>query len=168
MVGKKEQQMLGIMKDLESRIGRMIPYDTLYSSCAYVLNSDKAIKDALKKLINKEKIYVPREGFYSLNKKVEITKDTIEANFIICKIEHRGIDEPSAIFCTKIEYMHDIDKNDKMFDFVFDHHLMFWNNDLLVFKVWLPNGEKDKEFKDVFEAMESVGIKCNARRENEN
>jgi len=103
------------------------------------------------------------KGYQTL--KQFITNNTIESDFIVCKIKHKGIDEPSAIFCTKIEYMHDINKKDKDFGFVFDHHLMFWNKDLLVFKVWLPNGEKDKEFKDVFEAMDSCGIKCNVGKE---
>lgn len=67
-------------------------------------------------------------------------------------IEHKGVQENSRIFCDGIDYIKDRNEN------IFDHHLMFWLNGKLVFKVWLPNNPKDKEFKDIYEAMESVGI----------
>ncbi len=67
-------------------------------------------------------------------------------------IDHKGVTQRSRIFCDKIEYIHDRNNN------VFDHHLMFWNKGGLIFKVWLPNEKKDKEFKDIYEALRSVGI----------
>ena len=77
-------------------------------------------------------------------------------------IKHKGVPEPSRIFCDEIRYMHikgswEYSKNNYMP--VFDHHLMFYDNKNLVFKVWLPNRLKDKKFKDIHEALESVGIK---------
>ena len=45
-----------------------------------------------------------------------------------------------------------------MFGKTFDHHLMFWKGKELVFKIWLPNDNRDKEFKDVNEALRSVGM----------
>lgn len=99
-------------------------------------------------------------------KKPTITQNLIKADFINCKIEHKGTEEPSGIFCDKIEYMHDKDKVG--FSEMFDHHLMFWKGDFLVFKVWLPNGKNDKEFEDIFEAMESCGIKCLIRKDEKN
>ncbi len=66
-------------------------------------------------------------------------------------ISHKGTSEKSRIFCDKIEYIHDRKGR------IFDHHLMFWNNNKLVFKVWLKS---DKEFKNIKEALKSVGILC--------
>lgn len=57
----------------------------------------------------------------------------------------------------KIEYLH-IKKRDKIFGDIFDHHLMFYLKKDLVFKVWLPNEDEDKEFKNINEALESVGM----------
>ena len=65
-------------------------------------------------------------------------------------INHKGTSEKSRIFCDKIEYIHN--RKGK----IFDHHLMFWNNNKLVFKVWLKS---DKEFNDIKEALENVDIK---------
>ena len=67
-------------------------------------------------------------------------------------VEQKGANEKSQIFCDKIEYIHNKDGP------IFDHHLMFWNNGKLVFKIWLPNEEKDREFKDIYEALKNVGI----------
>jgi len=67
-------------------------------------------------------------------------------------INHKGVNEKSRLFCDKIEYIHNRNSD------VFDHHLMFWNKGELIFKVWLPNERKDKEFKDVYEALSSVDI----------
>jgi len=74
------------------------------------------------------------------------------SDFIIIKIKQPNTEQPSYLFCNKIEYMHDKDKN------YFDHHIMIYRGDKLIFKVWLPNSEKDKEFKSAKEALESVGM----------
>lgn len=89
--------------------------------------------------------------------KLKKSKDKLEG-FCDCLIEHKGIEEPSIIFCDKIEYRH-IRGEQEMFGKTFDHHLMFWKEKDLVFKVYLPNEEKDKEFSDIFKALKSVGIK---------
>lgn len=81
-------------------------------------------------------------------------KDIIESrNGLNVLIKHKGINEDSRIFCDKIEYMHD--RKGK----IFDHHLMFWLKDELVFKIWLPNESKDKQFKDINEALKNCGIR---------
>ena len=80
-------------------------------------------------------------------------KDIIEGNFDVL-IKHKGVEESSRLFgCNKIEYLHD-----RLKDF-FDHHIMIYRDKKLFFKVWLPNSSKDKEFKDVKEALDSVGMK---------
>jgi len=71
-------------------------------------------------------------------------------------IKHKGVQEKSMIFCDRIKYMHD--RGTFRGENTFDHHLMFYNKGKLVFKVWLKNREKDKEFKDIEKAMESVDI----------
>lgn len=68
-------------------------------------------------------------------------------------IETKNTSERSRIFCDEIEYLHSKEKDR------FDHHLMFYYKGRLVFKVWLPNEPKDKEFKDVNEALKSVSIR---------
>lgn len=77
-------------------------------------------------------------------------------------LKHKGVSENSRIFCDKIEYLHERGNREYLkgdcMPF-FDHHLMFYNKKDLIFKVWLPNGDKDKEFKDIYEAIKSVGIK---------
>lgn len=84
-------------------------------------------------------------------------KDAIkDKNGLDVLIMHKGVREKSKIFCDKIVYIHDRG----MFEGrpVFDHHLMFWNKGMLVFKIWLPNEGKDKEFNDIYKALESVKI----------
>lgn len=81
-------------------------------------------------------------------------KDLIESkNGLNVLIKHKGIVEDSRIFCDTIEYMHD--RKGK----IFDHHLMFWAKDELVFKIWLPNEAKDRTFKNINEALKSCGIR---------
>ena len=89
-----------------------------------------------------------------------IDKEKIEGD-TICRLKHKGTIESSLIFCDKIEYLHDKSEEDRFGDIIFDHHLMFYNKKKLIFKVYLPNEKNDKEFSDVFEALESVGIKVN-------
>ncbi|MFH1802814.1 MAG: hypothetical protein ABH864_05205 [archaeon] len=80
------------------------------------------------------------------------TKDTIVGDFDVL-IKQQKTEEKSRLFaCTKVEYLHD-----KKEDF-FDHHLMFYKGKTLIFKVWLPNSKTDKPFKNVSEALESVGM----------
>lgn len=87
-----------------------------------------------------------------------INKDIIETrksdDFIIVKIKQPNTEQPSFLFCDKIEYLHNRDRNKSFFD----HHLMIYRGDKLIFKVWLPNLTRDKEFNDVREALKSVGM----------
>lgn len=84
-----------------------------------------------------------------------ITKNTIDSANCDCFIKQKGTNgQPSRIFCERIEYLHKKKKDS------FHHHLFFYNHGLLVFKVWLSNRSEDMEFKDIFEALESVKIKC--------
>ena len=80
-------------------------------------------------------------------------KDVLEGKFDVL-ISQKNTEQSSRLFnCTRIEYLHDRNEN------YFDHHLMFYNGKKLIFKVWLKNSQKDKEFKNVKEALESVGMK---------
>jgi len=160
----EEIRMIKLIKEVESQLGRLVPLEEIYQRGLTIFFSGEKIKNIIGRLVKKNLVHIPREGYLMFVKKPLITKDEIEADLIICKIKHKGIGEPSAIFCDKIEYLHNISKDNKLFGFVFDHHLMFWKRGDLVFKVWLPNSRKNKEFKDVFEAMESVGIKCNVEK----
>lgn len=105
-----------------------------------------------------------REKWEKKHEDETISKDLIKSPDCNCLIEHKGTEpgESSIIFCDKIEYMHDRGKMG--FSEIFDHHLMFWLGKKLVFKVYLPNSESDKEFKDIFEAMKSCEIKCDVKR----
>ncbi|MBS3099290.1 hypothetical protein J4462_03700 [Candidatus Pacearchaeota archaeon] len=79
-------------------------------------------------------------------------KDVIEGEFDVL-IKQKNTEEKSRLFnCDKIEYLHS-----KQGDF-FDHHIMIYRGKKLIFKVWLPNSAKDKEFKSLKEALESVDI----------
>ena len=69
---------------------------------------------------------------------------------IIISIKQSNTEQESYLFCDKIEYMHDRDNN------FFDHHLMIYLGEKLIFKVWLPNGADSKEFRGVKEALKSV------------
>ena len=68
-------------------------------------------------------------------------------------IPTNNTEEDSRIFCDEIEYIADKTKIE------FDHHLMFRQGKKLVFKIWLPNCQEDKPFKDINAALKSVGIK---------
>lgn len=85
-------------------------------------------------------------------------KDEVKSKDLNILIKHKGVAETSRLFCDKIKYIHDKGYSRHFKSYIFDHHLMFYLKNKLVFKVWLPNKKKDKEFKDVFEALESVGI----------
>jgi len=89
----------------------------------------------------------------------KFNKDIIECNahsdFVIVTIKQKNTEQPSYLFCTKIYYMHDRDQFPRG---SFDHHLMLYNGKKLIFKVWLPNENGDKEFRDVKEALKSVGM----------
>jgi hypothetical protein len=68
-------------------------------------------------------------------------------------IEHKNIEEPSRLFdCDRIEYLsHKVGEH-------FDHHLMFFRGNKLIYKVWLRNKPEDKPYKNIEEAMKDVGI----------
>jgi len=83
--------------------------------------------------------------------------DIIKAkNGLNVLLRHGKVAEPSRIFCDRIEYVHvhGTFRNKP----IFDHHLMFWLKDKLVFKVWLPNGNKAKEYTGVEEALKESGF----------
>ena len=84
---------------------------------------------------------------------MKITKDKI-TGYVIVQMNHsENTEQPSYLFCDKIEYLHN-----KQGDF-FDHHLMFYGKKgRLIFKVWLRNGYKNKEYKDIKDALKSVGL----------
>ena len=69
---------------------------------------------------------------------------------------HKGVDQPSRIFCDRIEYIHY--KEGK----ILHHHLLFWNKGGLAFKIWLKNGPKNKAYNDVYSVLKN-GPKNKAR-----
>lgn len=79
-------------------------------------------------------------------------KDLVEVKEMMIVVKQKNTMEPSLIFCDKVEYMHDKVKD------IFDHHIMIYKDDNLIFKIWLPNETKDKEFRDVHQALKSVGM----------
>ncbi len=120
---------------------------------AYIINLTKDMQDLMRE---NERL----KGKTSYRK--FLTKDCIDAPMINCVIKHKGTNgQHSRIFCERIEYLHDKNKD------YFNHHLFFFSHGLLVLKIWLPNSSKDKPFKDVFEALESCGIKCSVRESDE-
>ena len=80
-----------------------------------------------------------------------ITKDKITGNMHVL-VEQKNTNENSVIFCDRIEYIHDKHNN------FFDHHLMFYKKDKLIFKVWLKNDENDLEYENMTKAMSDVGM----------
>jgi len=81
-----------------------------------------------------------------------IKKDFIEAKGMMISVNQRNTMQSSYIFCDQIEYVHYKKRG------IFDHHIMIFNKDCFVFKAWLPNKSKDKEFKDIHEALQSIGM----------
>ncbi len=68
-------------------------------------------------------------------------------------VQHKNTESSSRMFgCDKVDYIADKEEGH------FDHHLMFYRDGKLIFKVWLKNGEKDKPYKSVEEAMKDVGM----------
>ncbi|MDP2672985.1 MAG: hypothetical protein Q8O84_04185 [Nanoarchaeota archaeon] len=61
-------------------------------------------------------------------------------------------EESHLLRADRIEYLHDKEGE------CFDHHLFFYLKKELVFKVWLKNKPKDKEYKNIDEALKDVGI----------
>jgi hypothetical protein len=79
-------------------------------------------------------------------------KDLVEVKELMVLVKQKNTMESSLIFCDKVEYLHYKEKG------IFDHHIMIYKKGDLIFKVWLPNESKDKEFKDIHEALKSVGM----------
>ena len=78
--------------------------------------------------------------------------DVIQGKFDVL-IKHKNTEEASRLFdCDKVEYIQDRKRG------LFDHHLMFYRKGKLVFKVWLKNSSKDKEYKNIENALKDVGI----------
>lgn len=84
--------------------------------------------------------------------KLKITKDKIEGDILVAIKHSENTKQLSYLFCDIIEYMHDRDGE------YFDHHLMFYKNKKLIFKVWLRNNPEDKKYKNIKEAMKDVGV----------
>lgn len=77
------------------------------------------------------------------------TKDQIIGDGMVLAIKHsNNTEQDSYLFCEKIEYMHD--RNNKYLD----HHLMFYKDRKLIFKVWL----KGKEYENIELALKDIGI----------
>lgn len=93
-----------------------------------------------------------------LIKEVDLMSDKIQSKRGLgVLLRHGKLIEPSRIFCDRIEYVHTRGTfNGKP---TFNHHIMFWLGDKLVFKVWLPNKQNSKEYKGVMEALEGVKFK---------
>lgn len=66
--------------------------------------------------------------------------------------DKKKFEEPYLVRADRIEYSHDKKKG------FFDHHLLFYLKDELVFKVWLKNKPEDKEYKSINDAFKDVGI----------
>jgi len=92
-----------------------------------------------------------------MDRNKDLMETDARSDFIIVRIKQKNTEEPSCLFCTRIYYMHDRDQFPKG---SFDHHIMIYRGETLIFKVWLPNSSKDKEFKGVKEALESVGMEA--------
>ncbi len=112
----------------------------------------KGIKNKKEKSV---RVYKGENKYYCSEKCFLNTRDIIEnKDGLNCWIKHKGVSEKSRIFCDKIEYMHNRDAEED----TFDHHLMFYLNGELVFKVWLKNKSGDIPFNDIDEALDSVDI----------
>ena len=94
------------------------------------------------------------------DKRFSFEEDVIKANSLsnslIIGINQENTEQPSYLFCTKVQYLHERSK--KLSTTFFDHHIMIYYGKNLIFKVWLPNEDDDPEFKDVKEALASVGM----------
>ncbi len=83
----------------------------------------------------------------------------MDKNHIVAKgvlnvlMYHKGVEEPSRIFCDEIEYL---PGKEKVANGISYHHLVFWHNNNVVFKAWL-NPKKD--FNNIYEALGYIGIK---------
>jgi len=66
--------------------------------------------------------------------------------------------QSNLLLADEIEYIHN-KGNDEMFGEIFDHHLMFYLKKELIFKMWLPNSLKSREFIDAKDALKGMGIK---------
>ena len=86
-------------------------------------------------------------------------KDIIEdkeAFSVMFRQEGKGIKESSQLFCDKIEYWHNKGEYKEDIDDLFlrkghrffDHHLMFYRDKKLIFKIWLKNHPNSKEYKE--------------------
>jgi 4'-phosphopantetheinyl transferase EntD len=84
-----------------------------------------------------------------------INKDIVkckQGGMIMVRIKQKNTEQQSTLFCDEVHYLHNKQGN------FFDHHIMIYNKKHLIFKAWLPNERKDKEFKDLKEALKSVGM----------
>jgi len=150
---KKASEIIDIIVKLQEKVGLLVPFEYLEKETG--LNK----RELLKILENREGVDIVGErNMVTINPyfKKE-TKDEISGESMIIKVRQPNTEQPSYLWCDKIEYWHDKGK-DKTFGQIFDHHLMIYKNGNLIFKVWLPNSSKDKEFKDVREALKSVGM----------
>lgn len=149
-----ELRMLKLVKEIEKRLGRFVSLEEVYYKSVSIFPSGEVAKETIKRMVDKKILHIPREGFIIIVQKPQIEKDSIESDFCDCILKPRGVQKSSRIYCNRIEYVHERDKE------YFSHYLMFYQGSTLVFRVWLPNNKKDKEFKDIFDALKKSGIKC--------
>ena len=93
----------------------------------------------------------------------KVTKDRIyNKDGLNVLIKHKGVNEPSRIFCDEIVYIHNRgifqEPISKIKCKIFDHHLMFWKNRKLIFKVWLRNNPRNKEYHNINLALKDIGV----------
>lgn len=66
--------------------------------------------------------------------------------------------QPNLLRADKIEYLHNRGKHE-LFGQIFNHHLMFYLQGVLVFKMWLPNSVKDNEYMSINEALKKMDVR---------
>jgi len=94
----------------------------------------------------------------------DIIEDVIKAKHpMTISMPGKKVMENNLLRADKIEYLHNTGE-DEMFGDIFDHHLMFYLKKELIFKMWLPNSSKSKEFKDVRDALNNMGVKVRELR----
>jgi hypothetical protein len=73
---------------------------------------------------------------------------------LIAMLNHSLITEqPSYLFCDRIEYIYERKQN------TFNHHLMFYKKQELIFKIWLPNKKEDRPYSCIGDALSSLDIR---------
>ena len=96
-----------------------------------------------------------RTMFLKKVRKLVVNKDLLELKdgfTIWLDCDRKKFMQSHLIRADRIEYI-----SNKQGEF-FDHHLMFYFKEILIFKVWLPNKGKNKPFKNIVEALNKSGF----------